>query len=66
MNRESYVKDSSTGIVHNMDDTGLMTTMTLRERIKKEKQLARELQSVQNELTEIKELLQEFMRNKNV
>lgn len=66
MNRDSYVKDSTTGIVHNMDDAALKSTMTLRERVKKEKQLARELQSVQDELTEIKNLLQEFMRNKNV
>ena len=66
MNRDSYVKDATTGIVHNMDDAGLKSAMTLRERVKKEKQLARELKSVQDELTEIKTLLQDFMRNKNV
>ena len=66
MSKDSYVKDVNTGIVHNMDDTGLKSIMTLRERVKKEKQLTRELQSVQDELTEIKALLQDFMRNKNV
>lgn len=66
MNGDAFVKDPKTGIVHNMDDIGLKTTMTLRERVKKEKQLTRELQAVQNELTEIKSLFQDFMRNKNV
>lgn len=66
MNKTSFVKDPNTGIVHNMDEAGLKNVMTMRERIKKEKQLTRELQSVQDELTEIKSLLQEFMRNKNV
>lgn len=66
MNRDAFVKDPKTGIVHNMDDVGLKTTMTMRERVKKEKQLTRELQAVQNELTEIKSLFQDFMRNKNV
>lgn len=66
MNRDSYIKDTKTGIVHNMDESGLKSTMSLRERIKKEKQLTRELQSVQDELIEIKALLQDFMRNKNV
>ena len=66
MNGDAFVKDPKTGIVHNMDDIGLKTTMTMRERVKKEKQLTSELQAVQNELTEIKSLFQDFMRNKNV
>lgn len=66
MNKNSFVKDPNTGIVHNLDDIGLQNVMSLRERAKREKQLTRELQSVKDELLEIKSLFQEFMRNKNV
>lgn len=65
MSGGAFIKDPGTGIVHNTDDTGLTHVMTMRERIKKEKQLTRDLQAVQSELSEIKTLLQDFMRNKN-
>lgn len=65
MSKDTYVKDLTTGVVYNTDEAGLKSTIALRERVKAEKQLTRELKTLQDELTEIKTLLQDFMRNKN-
>lgn len=52
-----YKKDPKTGIVSNTNEKELQSFMSMRERIKREKQLVNELDTVKTELCEIRRLI---------
>lgn len=56
-----FAKDPKTGVVHNLNDAELKSTLALRERAKREKELIAEMDYMKLELTAIKALLTDFI-----
>ena len=60
----SYVKDDS-GIVINTDDSQYRSLLALRESRKREAQLESQVDSLKNEVSEIKNLLAQLVHRNN-
>lgn len=62
-----YLKDKKTGFVENFDEKELKTFEALRKRSKMEKKLTQDVESLQNELINIKKMFEQVVeRVKNV
>lgn len=60
-----FVKSIDTGIIHNTDEVAHRSMLAQRERIKKERSMCSDIDSLKQELVEIRFLLNEILTKDN-